>query len=520
MQYKQGQDRSQVYLTSLEEMVPPDSFARVIDLMVDSLPLEELGFTHATLNKEGNEPYHPADLLKLLIYGQRHGIRSANKLHAACKINVEVMWLLKGLQPSARTICYFRTYNAEAIVQAHKHFVKQLKKWKLIDGTLLALDSTKVRGQNSLKNNFNQKKINRHLEYLDGRIEEYLSKIKKVEDKGSTQQKTDLENKIHQAYDRVVFYKQMEQQVKQSNDGQVSTTDPDARAVIKHRNIVEVGYNIQTTVDARHNLIVDTFAGGVNDRSDLAIAAKRSQDLLCESRIDLLADKGYHNGADIAYCERKGVRTFIPPSNPHHQKPEGFRKSDFEYDPSTDTYICPDGQTLAVELIYKKKNNRRNYRVKRYGTPLCHGCPLRQNCSTSIHGRKIERPNHQAHVERNNGRVRRYPNYFRMRQQIVEPIFGVWKRQWHFDHLMLRTKQNVEAEVSLAAITYNLMRLVSVKGRKWVENRLKKLYFDKIIPVGINRLSQWMNDIIKIIGIHRLQVDLRPNPGVLVGVVA
>jgi hypothetical protein len=79
----------------------------------------------------------------------------------------------------------------------------------------------------------------------------------------------------------------------------------------------------------------------------------------------------------------------------------------------------------------------------------------------------------------------RSPNYLRMRQQIEEPIFGIWKRQWHSDHLLLRTKQNVKSEVSLAAITCNLLRLVSVKGRKWVENGLKKLYFDKIIPVSI-----------------------------------
>jgi predicted transcriptional regulator len=58
------------------------------------------------------------------------------------------------------------------------------------------------------------------------------------------------------------------------------------------------------------------------------------------------------------------------------------------------------------------------------------------------------------------------------------------------------------------------MIIATVKSWKWVENRLKKLYFDKIIPVGTNRLSQWMNDIIKTIGIRRLQVNLRPNPGV------
>ena len=44
MQHKEGIDRSQLFFTSLEEMVPQDSFARVIDLVVDMLPLVDLRF--------------------------------------------------------------------------------------------------------------------------------------------------------------------------------------------------------------------------------------------------------------------------------------------------------------------------------------------------------------------------------------------------------------------------------------------------------------------------------------------
>jgi transposase len=98
MYYQQGKDRGQVFMTSLEEdlsafgvMVDSDSWARIVDLLVDALPITELGFTHSKLNKEGNLPYHPADLFKLLLYGYRHGIRSANQLSKACTISVEVM---------------------------------------------------------------------------------------------------------------------------------------------------------------------------------------------------------------------------------------------------------------------------------------------------------------------------------------------------------------------------------------------------------------------------------------------
>ena len=69
MQHKKGIDRSQLFFTFLEEMFPADSFARVIYMVVEMLPLEDLGFLHTSVTFEGNEPYHPSDLLKLLIYG-------------------------------------------------------------------------------------------------------------------------------------------------------------------------------------------------------------------------------------------------------------------------------------------------------------------------------------------------------------------------------------------------------------------------------------------------------------------
>ncbi len=157
------------------------------------------------------------------------------------------MWLLRGLRPSPRTICYFRTDKA-AIKEAHRAFVKKLQSWKLISGDVIALDSTKVRGQNSLKNNFNQKKIDRHLEYIDNKIDDYLLQIKKIK---SSKRKKEIVSKIDNLTDRKSKYADIQKKVEQSPDGQVSTSDPDAPAVIKHRNIVEVGYNIQTTVVAR-----------------------------------------------------------------------------------------------------------------------------------------------------------------------------------------------------------------------------------------------------------------------------
>ena len=54
--------------------------SRLIDLFVDILPIDELGFKHVKLQSEGRPPYNPATLLKLYLYGYKHSIRSSRKI--------------------------------------------------------------------------------------------------------------------------------------------------------------------------------------------------------------------------------------------------------------------------------------------------------------------------------------------------------------------------------------------------------------------------------------------------------
>ena len=82
-------------MITLEQLVAPDSWARVIDLFVDILPIDELGFKYVKLQSEGRPPYNPATLLKLYLYGYKHSIRSSRKLEHSCKINEEEKELLE-----------------------------------------------------------------------------------------------------------------------------------------------------------------------------------------------------------------------------------------------------------------------------------------------------------------------------------------------------------------------------------------------------------------------------------------
>lgn len=478
MHHVPGQNRHQPIVGTLEELVSPTSFARIIDAFVDALDLESFDFTYFRLNEEGRPPFHPSVMLKLCLYGYQHGIRPCRKLAQACKLNIEVMWLVEQRQPSYKTINNFRKDNGEAFRGVFRRFVYVLREWKLIGGKTIAVDSFKIRAQNSLKNNYNARKIERHQKYADRKLAEYQAAL----DEEGTDEEA-LQQKITAKKEQRKKYKQLEKQLADSPDGQLSTTDSDARAVVFQRNSVRVGYNIQAAADGKHKLLLAMDTGQVNDTFALMPMVERVATNIDKQSFRVLADKGYHNGRELAAAELLGVRTYVSPKASSSSKAKGnFSMDHFRYTARTDTYTCPAGEILRTNGRYYNKasrDGRRSYQVKHYKTKACADCPLRHQCTTNQSGRVIERSQYQAHIDRNNRRVHRNLDFYRQRQLLIEHQFGTLKRQRGFDHVLLRGKTAVLGEVSLMFLTYNLSRTVSILGFSCLLKRLRTVLQEK-----------------------------------------
>jgi len=151
--------------------------------------------------------------------------------------------------------------------------IRIAKHFNLIEGTLITGDSTKLRAQNSKKNNFNQKKIDRQLEYIENKLNEYNQTL--ANNDGDAQRKSEQEIDKHTK--RKDDYKKLEQQLKETGQAQVSTSDPDSRQMIIRNNITEVAYNVQTTVDAKNNLLIDYKVTNHNDKKAMGNMAPTSQ---------------------------------------------------------------------------------------------------------------------------------------------------------------------------------------------------------------------------------------------------
>jgi transposase len=497
MKYIQGHSRDQITLfpVSLNQSIAQDNEARVIDLFVSSLNLKEFGFK-LDFVENGRPAYHPADLLKLYIYGYLNKVRSSRDLEKETKRNIEVMWLLKGLSPDHNTISNFRRDNAEGIKQVFKATVSVAKHFSLIGGTLLAGDSTKFRAQNSKKNNYNQKKIDRHVEYIDKKLQQYTGELATAD--GDAKKK--LEEDIQTQQERKEQYKALEQQLADSGQEQISTSDPDSRQMIIRGNITEVAYNAQTTVDDKHNLLIDYLLTNSNDSKAMGEMVQRAAQIVENTNFTSLYDKGYHTGSELKKAQELGVETIVAipalPSSSHAPHP-AYNISEFIYHKQQHTYTCPQGHTLTTNGNWYNKHHR-NYvtRIQQFKTSACKGCPAVDKCTknTRGRGRVIERSEYMPYVEKNRENVESKQLVYRRRQSIVEHPYGTIKRQWGYTYISTKKGMvRASADAGLIFASYNLRRLINILGITLFAEYLAVLvscFFHSFALLGL-KISPW-----------------------------
>ncbi len=482
MKFIKGIDRSQpdFFPSTLNEFIGEENKVRLIDLFVDSLSLQEYGFEMEYV-ENGRPAYHPTDLLKLYIYGYLNKTRSSRDLEKECKRNIEVIWLLKSLQPDHNTISNFRRDNPKAIKKVFRATVELAKNFELIGGKLIAGDSTKLRAQNSKKNNYNQKKIDRHIAYIETKLEEYTQQLSEADE----DKKQKIKQEIEKQNSHKEKYNQLEKQLKESGDTQISTSDPESRHMITRNNITEVAYNVQTTVDEKHNLPIDYKVTDTNDSKAMGNMLRRAKSILHTNEFTALYDKGYHTGSEFKIADDLGVEVLvaIPAIASHAPNPE-YNVENFIYIEDGDYYVCPQGNKLTTPgTLHKAKT----YYFRRYTTKACMECPVKDQCSKAKYGKGIQRSEYTEYINSNKKRIENHQDYYRRRQAIVEHPYGTIKRQWGFSYIITKKyKQRASADVGFMFIAYNLRRIMNILNQKELKKYLEPLIL-LFLPVQIQK---------------------------------
>src|SRR5664280_1300297 len=475
MKFIQGQNRTQINLSpvSLDQSIDPDNEVRMIDLFVDSLSIKDYGF-RTDFTENGRPAYHPSDLLKLFIYGYMNKVRYSRDLE----------------KESIRKV--FRT-----TVQIARHF-------DLIGGKLIAGDSTKLRAQNSKKNNYNQAKIDRHVAYIDNNLEEYTRAL--AENDGDN--RSHIEDEINKQQQRKDNYKNLEKQLKESGESQISISDPESRQIMLRNNITEVAYNVQSTVDSKNNLPIDYKVTNQNDSKAMGDMVRRAKSILRTNEFTVLYDKGFHTGSELKIAQDLGIETIvaIPKVPSTSQAPNhDYNFEHFTYDHESDTYTCPQGEVLRTNGIwYNEHNSASNIIIfKQYRTSACKSCKSHSQCTRSKNGRVLSRSTFTEYYERNHRNYEEKEHLYKRRQAIVEHHYGTLKRQWGFSYIL--TKKGMErasSDVGFMFIAYNLRRI----GNILTKDRLKE--YLRILLSLFSFISAFIRDHLKhssgILIIHRL----------------
>jgi transposase len=433
---------------------------------VDELELGNLGFERVVPHVTGRPGYHPSTLLKIYIYGYLNRIQSTRRLERETQRNVEMMWLTGRLSPDFKTIADFRKDNGKAIRQVCREFIGLCRSFELFKDSVVAIDGSKFKAVNSKARNDTRASMKRRIARMDKHIERYLSLLDQADnDEPSTGESNvpELKEKIEALKAEMQRLKKRERQLLAHPGKQLSDTDPDARLMKHGSTSSQVSYNVQTVVDTEHKLIVaHEVTNSPTDRGQLYSIATLAQQALPDNELTVLADRGYYKGEDMRACHLAAIKVLVPKPLTSNSKALGlFDKRDFRYDSTRDLYHCPAGEVLP----------RRHHSIEKgmtinvyYASPVvCRDCPLKARC-TQGKERRVRRWEHEGLLDDMAEDLRQQPDAMRIRAQTVEHPFGTLKLWMGSTHFLTKRLKNVQTEMSLQVLAYNLRRMIAIMG--------------------------------------------------------
>lgn len=435
---------------NLEKRVRSDHVLRKVARLVD------FDFVYGEVKESygynGNVSVPPPMILKLMLLLVLYNVRSERELMATLPERLDWLWFL-GLEldseiPDHSVLSKARKrWGVDLFRRFFERVVWQCVESGLVDGRKLFCDSSLIDADASCNSVLDTQGLKRYLNpayrELEARLEEREEENKDDDPQGSSPRR----NVVNQRY--------------------VSTTDPDASVVRKGQGKADLRYQTHRGIDGAYGVITATVIGPGDENE-----AHRLGDLLQDhtthtqrSAEVVVADSKYGTTANFLECYDRGVLAHIPVLKQTQDRQERRRKifpeSLFLYDPQTDTYTCPAGQTLR----------RRKHWVERkafeYVTArgICGQCLLRIGCTRSESGgRTIKRHERQEILDRLRlqAQSRSSRRDIQIRQHFMERSFAQatrlglkrarWRGQWRvqIQDYLIAIAQNVELLIAHA----------------------------------------------------------------------
>ncbi len=198
-------------------------------------------------------------MLKLYVYGYLNRVSSSRRLERECGRNIEVMWLLRRLQPDFKTIADFRRDNAVALRAACAAFVQFCRRGGLLGGKRVGIDGSKFEAAASRDSVMTRAQLTRDRAEIEKRIAQYLAQLDQADE--DNEDGTGLQrNRVQRALERLKRRDERLERFEQAMDAEGRDehceTEPESRLMRSGREGTVLGYNVQTAVDEASGVIV------------------------------------------------------------------------------------------------------------------------------------------------------------------------------------------------------------------------------------------------------------------------
>jgi transposase len=323
---------------SLDEWLPAGHLAYFISDTVDALDLSDF---HARYAGGGprNQPFHPAMMVKVLLYGYATGVFSSRKLAKKLHEDVAFRVLGAGNFPAHRTLCDFRALHLEALAALFEQVVQLARECGLVKLGTIAVDGTKVKANASRHKAMSYKRMIEAEAELKAQIAALLECARQTDDAERHEPEQDLPAEIARREARLEVIEAAKARLEARQravdeargrapdddrrprhpDGtpkqggsyardfgvpadrdQESFTDPDSRIMKHSGGNFEQSYNAQTAVDAERQIIIAAeLSACASDSGQLAPMLDAVERHLGALPAQALADAGYRSEASL-----------------------------------------------------------------------------------------------------------------------------------------------------------------------------------------------------------------------------
>ncbi len=431
-------DVDQVWLLppSVHEFVPAGHLAHFVrDTVREGLDLSAILGAYEV--ERGQPPYHPGMMVALLLYGYSRGVYSSRRLAQACEERVDFMAVTGLNRPDFRTVSDFRRRHLSALSGLFVQVLKLCQSAGLVKLGHVAVDGTKLKANASRHKAMSYGRMKTTEPKLAAEVDAWLKAAEAQDRAEDAEHGADLRGDETPAWmadkqqrlARIRAAKaQLEAEAAQDpadldldgpgpssgmqargarktakdqpppDKAQRNFTDPDSR-IQPTRDGFIAGYNGQIAVDAAHQIIVaQRLATNPADYGALIPLVDQAKANLGRKLREVSGDTGFATEANLAAMADRKVRAYLPPGRSKH------------------------GQNHAA--------GERTL-IKR---PLM-----------AAMAKTLKRAGHRSR--------------YRLRKQVVEPVFGQIKQARGFRQLLLRGLHKVQAEWSLICTVHNLLKL-------------------------------------------------------------